>query len=74
MTDSITLSDRWNGIDTPDDVPEPPDFDAAADRADLDNDSGAPRTRYLHKPMTREQIDAAIARIPMPRLSVRQAS
>lgn len=67
--------EHWNGMETgvgPEDVPEPTDFDAAARRADLDNDSGIKR-RYLHIPMSREQIEAAIARMPVPQLTKRQA-
>lgn len=60
------MTDRYNGIDTPDDVPEP--------YVECDPDTLPERPTYLNEPMTREQIDAAIAKLPTPQLGVRQAS
>lgn len=59
------MTDRWNNYgDTPDDVPSwPPERDY--------DDSERPR--YMHKPMTLEQIRKACEGMPMPQLGKRQA-
>lgn len=48
-------------IDSPDDLPEPVDFGYAAERADLDNDvRPLCGVRFIHKPVTREELQNAI--------------
>lgn len=62
-------------ITCPEDLAELPDFDYDARRADLDNDA-FPRltSAYQHKPITHEQLQAAIDRLSTPRLSAKQAA
>lgn len=48
-------------IDCPDDVTELPDFDYEARRADIERDAG-PRRRFLHTPVTHDQLASTINR------------
>lgn len=61
-----------HSITCPDDLPAPFDFDAGARAADLANDASL-TSAYQHRPISRAELEAAIARLPVPQLSRRQA-
>jgi len=57
---------NWPAGHCPDDLPPP--------YSEPEPDDLAERPAFLGKPMSREQLEAAIARMQAPRLTLRQAS